>query len=748
MTSERLNEQPDPRAIALIVGAFVILGTLYSVTTPIFEASDELTHYPVISHIAAGRGLPIQDPKAGQLWRQEGSQPPLYYALGALFTCWIDTSDLPTLRRLNPHADVGKITLDGNVSMVVHTANEGFPYRGTVLAVHIVRWLSVLMGAVTVWLTYLIAHAVFPSSKEVAFLAAALTAFNPMFLFISGSVNNDNLAIMLCTLALFMILRLDEGRLTVQRLALLGLVIGLAVLSKVSAAGLFPLAGLILLIVSWRARNLWTFLWGGMTLVAMVALVAGWWMVRNWQLYGDWLGLQMLASITGARHPRPNLWQLAGEWQGFVWSFWGLFGGLNVPFARWVYSILNAIALIGGLGLLLFALRWWRRGAPRVRWLRVFTLFIWPVIIFVALLRWTSMTPASQGRLMFPALSSICALMGLGLVQWVPTRLRRPLIGLLAVALFALAILTPFWVIAPAYARPQPLSVAEVGAIPNRLGATFGGQLKLLGYHVDSHTVMPGDKLPVTLYWEALAPMSHDYSVFVHLLGDNDLVLAQRDTYPGRGTLPTTLWKPGEAIADTLVLLVPQSVYAPDKAQIEVGVYDFETGSRLLATSEVGPLGDNVRFQPIDVQSKPGIAVPNPVDFDFEDKLALVGYKLDRRAAAPGEKVRLTLYWQALIRMDSDYTVFAHVLGQEERLWAQKDSQPQNGAAPTSSWQPDTLIEDQYELVLRPDTPPEAYEIEVGLYLPSTGKRLGILGEGGRLAADRVLLTRIRVVGP
>lgn len=769
------SPEKDSRRVWLVVVPFVVLALVYSIVTPIFEASDELWHYPVVHHMALGRGLPVQDPASEQLWRQEGSQPPLYYGLGALLTWWIDTSDLPDVRRLNPHADIGVVTADGNVNMTVHTAREAFPYHGTTLAVHIVRWLSVAMGAVTVALTYVIGRRLFgpapagsrdAAGKEggrgpdtIALLAAATVAFNPMFLFISASVNNDNLVVMLSAVALWLMLRLEDGPLSLRRAALLGLVIGLAILSKVSAVGLIPLAGLALLVISWRRRTWRMFFACGAVVVGVAALVCGWWLLRNQQLYGDPLGLKTLAAITGARYPQPNLLQLAGEWQGFLWSFWGLFGGLNVPLEQWTYTLLNILAVLGGLGLLLFAGRCIVRRSSPVRQagernrsicglalLPALLNAAWPVIVFVALIRWTLMTPASQGRLMFSALPSIGLWLALGWWSLAPARFRRPWAIALGVVLLVVAALAPFQVIGPAYARPSLLPESAIASIPRRLDATFDGKMRLLGYQVDASSVRPGGRLPVTLYWQALSPMGRDYSVFVHLLGENDLVLAQRDTYPGRGLWPTTEWAPGQVLSDTVVLAVPPTAYAPDRAQVEVGVYDFGSGARLPVTGGDGqPLGDNVRFHSIDVQPAAGSTVPNPVQFSFEDKLALVGYQLDQRAARPGDTLRLRLYWQALRPVEANYTVFAHILGDQQRLWAQKDSPPQNGAAPTSAWQPGTLIEDEYELRLHPDTPPGVYEVEVGMYLPASGQRLGVLAERGRLGSDRVVLTRVRV---
>jgi len=79
-------------AIALILTTFIALGFVYSLVTPIFEAPDEIYHCSFIKRLADGKGLPVQSPENAGLWKQEGSQPPLYYLIGALATFWIDTS--------------------------------------------------------------------------------------------------------------------------------------------------------------------------------------------------------------------------------------------------------------------------------------------------------------------------------------------------------------------------------------------------------------------------------------------------------------------------------------------------------------------------------------------------------------------------------------------------------------------------------------------------------------------------------
>ena len=379
----------EKRWLALILVLFVLLGATYAVMTPVFEASDELWHYPMVRHLADGNPLPVQvfDPDLAGPWKQEASQPPLYYWMGAALTFWINTSDMDEIRRENPHVDNGLITQDGNRNLVVHDPVAD-PWQGTLLAVRVVRLLSVLLGAMTVYLTYRIARFAAPDRPEIALGAAAANAFLPMFLFISGSVNNDNLAIMLASLTLFLMIHLVVKEKNQPQLAegldnntgiqwrqlgqwlLLGSIVGLALLTKEGTIGLLPLAWGTTFIVVWqqdKQRNgirsisfiatvdwLLRLMGKSILLFALlflpVLLIAGWWYYRNIQLYGDWLGWSAFIAVLGQRGHPASLIQLWGERRGFLMSYWGLFGGVNIPMPGWIYTILNALLLLSIIG--------------------------------------------------------------------------------------------------------------------------------------------------------------------------------------------------------------------------------------------------------------------------------------------------------------------------------------------------------------------------------------------------------------
>ena len=752
MSDLRLETIKRHWAIALILAAFFALGISYSIITPLFEAPDELQHYARIKRLAEAMGLVQLDPTVSQLAHQQRYQQPLYHLLGALATFWDDAGDMPSLLWFNPHADIGVAKPDGNVNLLIHTSAESFPYRGTSLGVHALRLLSVLMGTGTVLITYLIALQIFPQRQYLALGAAAINAFIPQFLFISGAINNDNLVTILASTVLWLLIPLVEMPISVRRSVLIGAIMGLATLTKVNSLGLLPLAVLVIAISSYRQRSAKVFISRTALLLAATALVSGWRFVRNWRLYGDPTALQMFLNTLAPRHPQPTLRQLMAEWGDYAQSLWGLFGLGSVPLGAPASRILDILALLGALGTLIFLVRAWRRqqtneGAR----IKVLVLLAWLVILFGSLMSWVIRIATSIGRFLFPAISSISILLFLGLSQFVPRRYTKTLACLVAGLMLVIAAITPFRYIAPAYAKPHLLSSEEIKAIPNRLDVSFGGVMKLLGYKLEAQSAKPGDSLTVSLYWQSLAEMkagvlAKDYSTFVHLLDGNELIVAQRDMYPGQGSYPTSLWSVGDAVANRYVLILPETAFAPNQAQLEVGLYDFATGERLLVYGPSGDLiGDNARFHEIEIVPRAETGVPNPVNFNFGNRIALVGYDTDPRTAAPGQTIHLTLHWRALAEMQEDYVVFVHLLWGQDQIWARADSQPLNGAAPTSTWQLGQIFEDRYELTTDPNTPPGAYEIEVGLYLPQAGKRLGILGPDGRLLGDRVLLSNVRV---
>ena len=126
-------------------------------------------------------------------------------------------------------------------------------------------------------------------------------------------------------------------------------------------------------------------------------------------------------------------------------------------------------------------------------------------------------------------------------------------------------------------------------------------------------------------------------------------------------------------------------------------------------------------------------------------QIRFLGYDLHHSPSKPGGQVYLILYWQALGKIEEDYTVFTHLLDSEGRLRAQKDNPPVSGLLPTSAWEVGEFIQDRYILPLAPDVPPGEYQLEIGMYQLETGQRLEVRG-GLEGRGDRILLGAVEVL--
>lgn len=129
-------------------------------------------------------------------------------------------------------------------------------------------------------------------------------------------------------------------------------------------------------------------------------------------------------------------------------------------------------------------------------------------------------------------------------------------------------------------------------SIKKSLRATLGDSIQLIGYDLDRAQVAPGQALQLTLHWKTTHPLDKHYTVFAHVIGGvnpatQSPVWAQMDTEPGGGSRATTSWQVGETIDDRYGLLLPRHI-PPGEYQIEIGMYDSATQSRLPVYDENG----------------------------------------------------------------------------------------------------------------------------------------------------------------
>ena len=734
------------RLFTLILLGYLALAFGFSVVNPVYESTDELHHFRYIRYIQEFHALPEQ--RADQP-RIQAHHPPLYYTIAALVTAPIPP-DHPALYEPvhNPYYGYRYWEInDDNKNRYLHGPDEQWPYSGVVLMVHVARWVNSIIGALMVWVTYRLALTVFPDRKSLSSAAAALVAFNPQFLFMSGAINNDVIAGLFGSLLLWSGVTIIRCGLTTRRSVFLALAFAFALMAKFNLAFALPLVELALIIAVWsraeRGRDWRGFIKANLLIVFCVAVIAGWWFARNYQLYGEPTGVQRMNELWGGRNPAESFGLAVSE-MPYAWSsFWGRFGYGQIPLPDWIYIGALMVSLLGLAGLVIAFVR---RQFDRIQ-IKQLTLVIFSALLFAAALfgYMMSSTAGPMGRFYFPGLSAFGLLLALGWTTLL--NLRKTHYSLLItryaipITAFALALLAFFGYFVPAYAAPPKV---EAASIAQPLNVTFEGKIELLGAEVDRVSAQPGDPIKVTLYWRALQPIDQAYVEFVHLIDEQGIMVAQRDTWPGRGMYPTTLWQPGEVIADSMHLHIPDGAYAPNNVTLQVGLYE-QDGPRLHVIDARGQAveDDAMPIGSLKIDPRSG-AYPNSMQVNFGDQVELLGYEMSPRSILPGEAITVTLTWRATAPFAEDYSVFLNALRPTQRISAQDSSKPLRDTFLTQNWPVGQVITDVRVLQFPPTAKPGELDVEVGWFLPKVG-RLSVLAADGHEVDTRQLLSKIRI---
>jgi len=138
--------------------------------------------------------------------------------------------------------------------------------------------------------------------------------------------------------------------------------------------------------------------------------------------------------------------------------------------------------------------------------------------------------------------------------------------------------------------------------------------------------------------------------------------------------------------------------------------------------------------------------VDKPIDFGHH--VQLLGYDLPRSEVDAGGTLPLTLYWRATEPVPDNYQVFAHLTRPVTHLWGQSDKL-NPGDFPTQRWSPDKYVRDEHQVHVLPGTPPGDYQLTVGLYTLSDGRRVPVFDvDGNPLGNTFSLPTSVHVARP
>jgi hypothetical protein len=400
----------DPKALvrrvpsAAWVCALIALlnGAAWSIITPPFQGRDEPSHFAYVQQLAETGTLPHTVTVEHEEYSPEETL--VLQGLGAFAIHLIpqrpSLSSTAQQRELTSDVNAGLSRIGSGEANVatseppLYYALQTVPYAlgasNALTQLELMRLFDALLAALTVILTFFFIEEVLPGARWMAVVGSLCVAVQPLFGFMSGTLNPETMLYAVAAALLLCLARAYRRGLDRRSAIVFGVLIAVGFMTKLTFVGiaLGVFAGLILLAVrEARARGPHALVPPAIALsvgVAPVALYALVNLASHRPLFGYASALADLFTKASIPHVASYVWQfylprLPGMTHFFsgvsmyrdVWfdRFVGLYGWLDTQFPTWVYNVAlipaTAIALLCARALIV------GRQAIRARWLEL-----------------------------------------------------------------------------------------------------------------------------------------------------------------------------------------------------------------------------------------------------------------------------------------------------------------------------------------------------------------------------------------
>ena len=330
----------------------------YSLLVPLFRAPDELQHVGLVIASRTSPGYGDYDSTFTDARVEAGARllgRPALHSTGQTPEA-IPRGERPTLDELGSPAPGGRnqqtqhpplyYASMGAASTFITTMIPGESTWSFDRLVYLLRVLNVALVASIPAIAYLTARRIGVSIRASVFACLLVMAI-PQLAHIGSSVNNDNLVVLLGALAALGAAAVTVGDLTRRRVVWLGVVLGLALLTKATSLTFVPMVGLAYAIHLRRDARLVV---RRVLETGAVAFVAGgWWLAKNLIQHGTVQPSDAFYLVPQDVEP------VVGDWaERFFYllpvRFWGHFGYLEVK--------LNRPLIVFGTALVLGGITW------------------------------------------------------------------------------------------------------------------------------------------------------------------------------------------------------------------------------------------------------------------------------------------------------------------------------------------------------------------------------------------------------
>jgi 4-amino-4-deoxy-L-arabinose transferase-like glycosyltransferase len=373
----RRNLARPPRAAYWCALVAVLNALAWSIITPPFEVPDENGHYAYVQQLVEAGSLPRALPVFKGLSPREDA---ILEVIHAYRLPGAGTNPAPLTsadQRLLTQVENQPLSARGTGDALSESDNpplyyllEAVPYAlspsGSVLdRLALMRALSALFAGFTVFFVFMFLRELFPGTRWVWSMGALAVAFQPLFAFISGGVNNDSLLYAFAAALFFTIARVFRRGLDERTGLAVGAALGIGLLAKFTLLGFAPGAALAIL---YGLRRAWpTARRAALRGAAIAAALAAIPSLLYLKLFARVVtpgGIGTPAtSVTGVHTSLraeiafvwqmflPRLpWQQTHFTRSELWHEWfmgliGRFGWLDTNFPFWVYLVAAPIAI-------------------------------------------------------------------------------------------------------------------------------------------------------------------------------------------------------------------------------------------------------------------------------------------------------------------------------------------------------------------------------------------------------------------
>jgi hypothetical protein len=328
---------------------------------------------------------------------------------------------------------------------------------------YLLRIAVIPFGLIVVLLAYRTTTALFPRDAFLAFTVPTFVAFQPQVSYEAAMVNNDIVAIALYSAILFVLVSHFRDGYSGRTSIVLGVLLGLALLTKGTSLTAAPVIGLSL-VVSVGLRNAGDIMRRGLVIAGSAVAVAWPWYFFLWRTYGNLSGLPQIAELQQWNRPLGGFFELLLSREFVIMRFhetWGYFGWRLIPLPAWLLWAIAIPLLFAVGGLVQYAVTA-RPGRSSFEddavmqpesWQRWCLLILAATfgIAYLAVVQFGTQFELTQARYFFPAINAAAILIMLGARTLIPPKwhsVSRSIVLLSMITLNAVIysqFVIPFW---------------------------------------------------------------------------------------------------------------------------------------------------------------------------------------------------------------------------------------------------------------------------------------------------------------